>query len=65
MFNYASLTQNGAALITRAINGEKFVFTRMEYGNGIPSEFNASQTSEEIKSILSGRTSLVSKKADI
>ena len=65
MFNYASLTKNGAALITRAINGEKFVFTRMEYGNGIPSEFNASQTSEEIKSILSGRTSLVSKKADI
>ena len=65
MFNYASLTQNGAALITRAINGEKFVFTRMEYGNGIPSEFNASQTSEEIKSILSERTSLVSKKADI
>ena len=65
MFNYASLTKNGAALITRAINGEKFVFTRMEYGNGIPSEFNASQTSEEIKSILSGITSLVSKKADI
>ena len=65
MFNYASLTKNGAVLITRAINGEKFVFTRMEYGNGIPSEFNASQTSEEIKSILSGRTSLVSKKADI
>ena len=65
MFNYASLTKNGAALITRAINGEKFVFTRMEYGNGIPSEFNASQTSEEIKSILSERTSLVSKKADI
>ena len=65
MFNYASLTKNGAALITRAINGEKFVFTRMEYGNGIPSEFNSSQTSEEIKSILSGRTSLVSKKADI
>ena len=65
MFNYASLTKNGAALITRAINGEKFVFTRMEYGNGIPSEFNASQTSEEVKSILSGRTSLVSKKADI
>ena len=65
MFNYASLTQNGAALITRAINGEKFVFTRMEYGNGIPSEFNSSQTSEEIKSILSERTSLVSKKADI
>ena len=65
MFNYASLTKNGAALITRAVNGEKFVFTRMEYGNGIPSEFNASQTSEEIKSILSGRTSLVSKKADI
>ena len=65
MFNYASLTQKGAALITRAINGEKFVFTRMEYGNGIPSEFNSSQTSEEIKSILSGRTSLVSKKADI
>ena len=65
MFNYASLTKNGAALITRAVNGEKFVFTRMEYGNGIPSEFNASQTSEEIKSILFGRTSLVSKKADI
>ena len=65
MFNYASLTKNGAALITRAINGEKFVFTRMEYGNGIPSEFNSSQTSEEIKSILFGRTSLVSKKADI
>ena len=65
MFNYASLTKNGAALITRAVNGEKFVFTRMEYGNGIPAEFNASQTSEEIKSILSERTSLVSKKADI
>ena len=65
MFNYASLTKNGAALITRAVNGEKFVFTRMEYGNGIPSEFNSSQTSEEIKSILSERTSLVSKKADI
>ena len=65
MFNYASLTKNGAVLITRAVNGEKFVFTRMEYGNGIPSEFNASQTSEEIKSILSERTSLVSKKADI
>ena len=65
MFNYASLTKNGAALITRAVNGEKFVFTRMEYGNGIPSEFNASQTSEEIKSILFGRTSLVSKMADI
>lgn len=65
MFNYASLTKNGAALITRAVNGEKFVFTRMEYGNGIPAEFNASQTVEEIKSILSERTSLVSKKADI
>lgn len=65
MFNYASLTKNGAALITRAVNGEKFVFTRMEYGNSIPAEFNASQTSEEIKSILSERTSLVSKKADI
>ena len=65
MFNYASLTKNGAVLITRAVNGEKFVFTRMEYGNGIPSEFNSSQTSEEIKSILSERTSLVSKKADI
>ena len=65
MFNYASLTKNGAALITRAVNGEKFVFTRMEYGNGIPAEFNNSQTSEEIKSILSERTSLVSKKADI
>ena len=65
MFNYASLTKNGAALITRAVNGEKFVFTRMEYGNSIPAEFNASQTVEEIKSILSERTSLVSKKADI
>lgn len=65
MFNYASLTKNGAALITRAVNGEKFVFTRMEYGNGIPAEFNASQTGEEIKSILSERTSLVSKKSDI
>ena len=64
MFNYASLTKNGAALITRAVNGEKFVFTRMEYGNSIPAEFNASQTVEEIKSILSERTSLVSKKAD-
>ena len=51
MFNYASLTKNGAVLITRAVNGEKFVFTRMEYGNGIPAEFNASQTVEEIKSI--------------
>ena len=65
MFNYASLTKNGAALITRAVNGEKFVFTRMEYGNGIPAEFNTSQTSEEVKSILFGRTSLVSKMADI
>ena len=65
MFNYASLTKNGAALITRAVNGEKFIFTRMEYGSGIPSEFNDSQTGEEIKSILSERTSLVSKKADI
>ena len=65
MFNYASLTKNGASLLARATNGEKFVFTRMEYGNGIPEEFDASKTDQENKAVLSVMTSLVSKKADI
>ena len=65
MFNYASLTKNGASLLARATNGEKFVFTRMEYGNGIPESFDASKTDQENKAVLSAMTSLVSKKADI
>ena len=65
MFNYASLTKNGASLLARATNGEKFVFTRMEYGNGIPEGFDASKTDQENKAVLSVMTSLVSKKADI
>ena len=65
MFDYASLTKQGAALITRATNGENFVFTRMEYGDGIPEGFSTSKTDLENKEILSNATSLVSKKADI
>ena len=65
MFDYASLTKQGAALITRATNGENFVFTRMEYGDGVPEGFNTSKTDLENKEILSNVTSLVSKKADI
>ena len=65
MFDYASLTKQGAALITRATNGENFVFTRMEYGDGIPEGFSTSKTDLENKEILSNVTSLVSKKADI
>ena len=65
MFDYASLTKQGAALITRAINGENFVFTRMEYGDGVPEGFSTSKTYLENKEILSNATSLVSKKADI
>ena len=65
MFNYASLTKNGASLLARATNGEKFIFTRMEYGNGIPESFDASKTDQENKAVLSVMTSLVSKKADI
>lgn len=65
MFNYASLTKNGAALIARATNGERFVFTRMEYGNGIPADFSSSKTDEENKAVLAEMTALVSKKADI
>ena len=65
MFDYASLTKQGAALITRATNGENFVFTRMEYGDGVPEGFSTSKTDLENKEILSNVTSLVSKKADI
>ena len=65
MFKYASLTKQGMALIAQATNLKQFVFTRMEYGNGVPSGFSASKTNEEIKAILCEMTSLVSKKADI
>lgn len=65
MFNYASLTRQGAVLITRATNGEKFVFTRMEYGSGIPEGFSSSKTADENKAVLAEQTSLVKKEADI
>ena len=65
MFKYASLTKQGMALIAQATNLKRFVFTRMEYGNGVPEGFSASKTSDEIKAILCEMTSLVSKKADI
>ena len=65
MFKYASLTKNGMALIAQATNLKSFVFTRMEYGDGVPEGFDASKTSDEIKAILAEKTSLVSKKADI
>ena len=65
MFKYASLTKQGAALIARATNLKRFVFTRMEYGNGVPEGFDASKTTDEIKAVLAEMTSLVSKKADI
>ena len=65
MFDYASLTKQGVVLITRATNGENFVFTRMEYGDGVPEGFSTSKTDLENKEILSNVTSLVSKKADI
>ena len=65
MFKYASLTKQGMALIAQATNLKRFIFTRMEYGNGVPEGFSASKTSDEIKAILCEMTSLVSKKADI
>ncbi len=65
MFKYASLTRKGMALIAQATNLKQFVFTKMEYGNGVPQGFSASKTNEEIKAILCEMTSLVSKKADI
>ena len=65
MFKYASLTKNGMALIAQATNLKSFVFTRMEYGDGVPEGFDASKTSDEIKAIIAEKTSLVSKKADI
>lgn len=65
MFKYASLTKQGMALIAQATNLKRFIFTRMEYGNGVPEGVSASKTSDEIKAILCEMTSLVSKKADI
>ena len=65
MFKYASLTKQGMALIAQATNLKRFIFTRMEYGDGVPEGFSASKTSDEIKAILCEMTSLVSKKADI
>ena len=65
MFKYASLTKQGMALIAQATNLKRFIFTRMEYGNGVPEGFSTSKTSDEIKAILCEMTSLVSKKADI
>ena len=65
MFDYSSLTTKGVELKARALNGEKFVFTRMEYGSGIPSGFSTTSTVEQNRAVLSARTALVNKKADI
>ena len=65
MFKYASLTRKGMELIAKATNLKRFVFTRMEYGNGVPDGFDASKSEDEIKAVLCERTALVSKKADI
>ena len=65
MFNYAVLTTKGKEMINSAIAGSQLIFTRMEYGAGIPSGFNPSKTEEENKAILAARTSLVGSLADI